>query len=226
MNNLQKMGGVAALLEAILYVSAFIFFGVFLAFPSQAGMMETLAFLKENQTSLMMVNFFIYIVFGTFLVVLVLALHDRIKNENVVLMQVSSIFGSLWAGMVIACGMIKNIGLGAVIELSLKQPEQALSLWLTVTTITEGLGGGNEIVGGLWVLLLSIAARKNKSLPNKLIYLGLFVGLAGVCTVYPIEILTAVFGLSQILWFAWLALILLTEPEREVSAGCNTILEN
>ena len=220
------MGGVAALLEAILYVSAFIFFGVFLAFPSQAGMMETLAFLKENQTSLMMVNFFIYIVFGTFLVVLVLALHDRIKNENVVLMQVSSIFGSLWAGMVIACGMIKNIGLGAVIELSLKQPEQALSLWLTVTTITEGLGGGNEIVGGLWVLLLSIAARKNKSLPNKLIYLGLFVGLAGVCTVYPIEILTAVFGLSQILWFAWLALILLTEPEREVSAGCNTILEN
>jgi len=220
------MGGIVALLEATIYVSAFIFFGVFWEFPSQAGVLQTLAFLKENQTSLMMMNFFTYVVFGTVLVVLVLALHQRIKSGDAAVMQIASVFGLLWAGMVIASGMIKNIGIGAVIELSLEQPEQALSLWLTVRTITEGLGGGNEIVGGLWVLLLSIAALKSNALSNKLNYLGIFVGLAGVCTAYPVEILTAVFGLSQILWFAWLALILLTEPEREVPAGCNTILEN
>lgn len=214
MDKLQKMGGIAALLEASLYISAFIFFGAFWDFPVQAGFAEQLDFLRVNQVTLAIVNLFIYVVFGIFLAVLVLALHERLKVKSMALSQIATIFGLIWVGLVIASGMISNIGLNAVIELSVDEPEQARSVWLAVNAVAEGIGGGNEIVGGLWVLLLSIAALKGDALSKKLNYLGAFVGLAGILTVYPAEILTVIFGLSQIVWFLWLGLVMLRKASK------------
>ncbi len=214
MSDLQKMGGIAALLEAILYVSAFVFFGAFWDFPEEAGFAQQLIFLRENQVSLAVVNLFIYVVFGTFLAVLVLALHERLKGNAASLSQTALVFGVIWVGLVISSGMIANIGLSTVIELAEKEPEQAKTVWLAVVTVAEGIGGGNEIVGGLWVLLVSIAALRGNDLSKKLNYLGLFVGLAGIVTVFPAEILTEIFGLSQIIWFSWLGLIMLVEPSK------------
>ena len=213
MNNLQKLGGLSALSMAIIYVSAFIFFGAFWdSPPSTADTVQKLAFLKENQVNLIIVNLIMYVVFGVLLAILVIALHERLKSNAKALSQTSSVFGLLWVGLVIASGMIANIGLGNVIGLSLKEPELARTVWLVVNTVVEGIGGGNEIVGGLWVLLLSIAAIKADALSTKFNYLGIFVGIFGVLTVYSAEILTELFGLSQIVWFSWLGLIMLKQP--------------
>ena len=215
MNNLQKLGGLAAFSMAIIYVSAFIFFGaIWDSPPPGADVVQKLAFLKDNRIILTIVNLIMYVVFGVFLAVLVLALHERLKDNAKAFSQTASVFGLIWVGLVIASGMIANIGLGNVIKLSAKDLELARTVWLTVNSIVEGIGGGNEIVGGLWVLLLSIAALKGNTLSKKLSYLGLFVGLAGVLTVYPADILTEVFGLSQIVWFSWLGLEMLLEPSR------------
>jgi len=79
-----------------------------------------------------------------------------------------------------------------------------------MATIQEALGGGNEIVGGLWVLLLSWAALRTDQLPKVLNYLGVLVGLAGILTVAPnFDVLMDVFGLGQIVWFAWLGIVML-----------------
>jgi hypothetical protein len=223
-NNLQKVGGIAALSQAMIYVLAFVFFGAIWDFPSDADILQKLAFLKENQVILTIVNLIMYVVFGIFLAVLVLALHQRLTINNAVLSQTASVFGLIWVGLVIASGMIANIGLGAIVELSVKEPEQARSLWLAVNVIVEGLGGGNEVVGGLWVLLLSVAALKSKALSKKVNYLGLFVGVAGILTVYPAEILTEIFGLGQIVWFAWLGLIMLFEPVGLTNDSDNQVL--
>jgi hypothetical protein len=213
MDNLQKLGGLAALSMAIIYVSAFIFFGAFWDYPpSGASTLQKLAFLEENQEILTIVNLIMYVVFGVFLAILVIALHERLKGNAKALSQTASVFGLLWVGLVIASGMIANIGLGNVIGLSLNEPELARTVWLVVNTIVEGMGGGNEIVGGLWVLLLSIAAIKADDLSRKFNYLGIFVGFFGILTIYPAEILTEVFGLSQIVWFSWLGLIMLKQP--------------
>ena len=74
-----------------------------------------------------------------------------------------------------------------------------------------------EVVGGLWVLLLSIAALKSKSFPKALNYLGLFIGIAGVLTIYPADVLTEIFGLGQIVWFIWLGTIMLTKPSNDIN---------
>ena len=209
MDNLQKSGGVAALLEAAIYISAFVFFGAFWNFPTDADTVQKFAFLAENQGVLSIANFIMYVLFGILLAVLVLALHERLKMNTPILSQIASIFGIVWVGLVIASGMISNIGLAAALELSAKQPEQAMTIWRAIYSVVEGIGGGNEIVGGLWVLLLSIAALKGEELYKTLNFLGIFVGTVGILTIYPAEVFTEIFGISQIVWFSWLGVAML-----------------
>lgn len=213
MNNLQKAGGIAALLESIIYMSAFIFFGAFWNFPADADSVQKLAFLAENQGVLSIVNLIMYVIFGISLAVLVLALHERLKGNASSLSQIASVFGFVWVGLVIASGMIANIGLAAVLELSAKDPEQAMTVWRAIYSVVEGLGGGNEIVGGLWVLLLSFAALKGNEPPKTLNYFGLFVGIVGILTIYPAEVFTEIFGISQIVWFSWLGVTMLASSK-------------
>lgn len=210
MNNLQKLGGVAALIEAAIYISAFVFFGAFWNFPADADSVQKFAFLAENQQILSIVNVIMYVLFGIILAVLVLALNERLKVNCPILSQFASIFGIVWVGLVIASGMISNIGLATALELSAKDPEQAMAVWRAIYSVVQGIGGGNEVVGGLWVLLLSIAALISKEFNRTLNYLGLFVGIVGVLTIYPAEVFTEIFGISQIVWFSWLGVSMLT----------------
>lgn len=213
MSDLQKIGGVAALFEAAIYISAFAFFGAFWSYPIDASDAQKFVFLTNNQVVLSIVNLAMYVIFGLLLAVLVLALHQRMKIKAPVLSQVASVFGVVWVGLVISSGMIANIGLSAAIDLSVKNTEQAMTLWVVVNTVVEGLGGGNEVVGGLWVLLLSVAGLKVTELPKLLNGLGLFIGSVGICTVYPAEILTEIFGLGQIVWFSWLGVTMLASRQ-------------
>ena len=136
------------------------------------------------------------------------------KTKAPVLSQTASVFGIIWVGLVIASGMIANIGLAAAIDLSATNAEQAMTLWIIINTIVEGLGGGNEVVGGLWVLLLSIAGLKTIALPKLLNWFGLFIGTVGILTIYPAEVLTEIFGVSQIVWFSWLGAAMLTSSKK------------
>ena len=84
----------------------------------------------------------------------------------------------------------------------------------------NGLGGGIEIVGGLWVLLVSLAGRRSGLLPGWLFYLGMLVGAAGVLTVNPgIDMAVELFGVGMILWFASVGLSLLFAKQADATAG-------
>ncbi len=211
-SDLQKLGGISALIEAALYVTGFALFLTILDPSGYVGHVQQVAFLADNQVASYIANLLIYVVFGVVLVVLVLALHARLKNSSPAIMQTATAFGLIWAGLVIASGMIANIGNSTVVGLFSENQDQAVSLWLAIITVQEALGGGNEIVGGLWVLLLSWAALRAGKLPKVLNYLGVLVGLAGILTVVPaFDVLMDVFGLGQIVWFAWLGIVMLRE---------------
>lgn len=217
MNNLQRIGGIAAIAEAVIYISAFIFFGTSWHYPSNENTVTQLAYLAEHQFSYTAITFIMYVLFGVILAVLTLALYERLKHKSPVIMQIATIFGVIWVGLVIASGMISNVGLGIIIKLSINEPEKAMTMWGTISAIVQGMGGGNEVVGGIWVLLLSIAALKNNEPFNKsfnasftlLNFFGLLVGMAGILTIYPAEVLTAIFGIGQIVWFLGLGFVML-----------------
>ena len=90
---------------------------------------------------------------------------------------------------------------------------------LMVSLMAESLGGGNELVGGVWVLLVSISALAGGVFSRALNILGCVVGVCGIATVYPAEALTAAFGLSQIVWFAWMGVALLRDGRHGAGAA-------
>ncbi|WP_444919457.1 hypothetical protein ACJJID_10585 [Microbulbifer sp. CnH-101-G] len=206
---MNRIAGVSAIGMGLIYIAAFIFFGLFWAFPSAGSPVEKMRFLEENQLLFNIVYTLMYLVFAVLLGCLVVGLYEELKNKNAGLTILASLFGAIWVGLVIASGMIANIGLAYVIGLMDANPEKAFDAWGIIYLMVESLGGGNELVGGLWVLLVSIVALQSGVFSRYLNCLGIFVGIAGIATIYPSETFTEIFGISQIVWFVWIGTSLL-----------------
>ena len=211
MNSLQKMGGIAALYMATAYVVGIILFLFVLDYPNIVDPAQKVALLVDKQLTIYAMNLILYVIFGVFLIVLVLALYERLKAGAPAMMKMAAVIGIIWAGSLIASGMVSNAGIAPVIALYAKDPAQAALTWLGFEVVAEGLGNGNgEILGGLMTLLISWAALNTGGLPKFLNYLGVVVGLAGIISTIPgLSDLTGMFGMSQIVWFVWLAIIML-----------------
>lgn len=215
--NLQKAGGLASLFEALAYVVGF---GVMVTLLNPGNTegwsaAQKLAFALERKAFFQAWSIFIYVAFGVALVVLAVALHDRLKVHSHDLIKIATPFGIIWAGLVIASGMVAAVGLEMVATIHSRDVAQATSTWMAVAVIQNGLGGGVEVVGGVWVFLISAASFQALGFPKVLCYLGIVVGVAGILTVVPVlKDLAVVFGISQILWFAWIGTVLLREAGR------------
>lgn len=211
MKTLQKFGGFAALYLAIAYLIGIVLFLVVLDYPSITDPAQKVTLLIEKQMVIFSTNLLMYVFFGVFLIVLSLALYDRLKSGAPAIMQVATAIGIIWAGSLIASGMVSNAGISPVVALYAKDPAQAALTWQVIESVASGLGNGNgEILGGLWTLLVSLAALRTCGLPKGLNILGLLVGAVGIITILPgLTDLVGVFGLSQLIWFVWLGIVLL-----------------
>src|ERR671916_5950 len=126
MNDLQKMGGVAALIQAAAYVVGLGLALTLLAPVLDADPDQYVAFLVDNLTLMYVWHLIIYVVNGVFLVVLALALHERLKaGSSPALVQTATAFGLIWAALVIASGMLITNDTGVVADLYGEDPTQA-----------------------------------------------------------------------------------------------------
>ena len=212
MKTLQKFGGFAALYLAVAYLIGMALFLVVLDYPSITDPAQKVALLVDKQMVVFVTNLLMYVFFGVFLVVLSLALYERMKSGAPAIMLVATVIGIIWAGSLIASGMVSNAGIAPVVALYAKDPAQAALTWQGIETVASGLGNGNgEILGGLWTLLVSLAGLRAGGLPKALNILGLLVGAVGILSLIPVltDALVGVFGLGQMIWFVWLGIVLL-----------------
>ena len=201
----NQLAGTASMLMALIYFCAFVYFGAMVSFPASNEADVVMAFVTQNVNALWIAYFTIYVVFGVLLAVLVIAIDDilssSVNQTQNRLLRMGSLFGKIWVCLVIASGMIATIGMSHAVSLTAVSNEEAYRLWGVVSMLVESLGGGNELVGGVWVLLTSITALKQRMFGNIVNYTGCFVGLAGIATIYPAEVFTEIFGITQIIWF-------------------------
>ena len=211
MKTLQKFGGLAALYLAAAYLVGIVLFLVVLDYPSITEPAQKVALLVEMQMVTFVTNLVMYVFFGVILVILALALYDRLKSGAAALVQVATVIGVIWAGSLVASGMIANAGIAPVVALYAEDPSQAALTWLGIESVANGIGNGNgEILGGLWTLLISWAALRAGGLPKGLNFLGLLVGVVGILSLLPgLTDLTGLFGIGQLIWFVWLGIVLL-----------------
>lgn len=208
MKTLQKFGGFAALYAGIAYIVGMIGFLLVVGWPEDP--VQQVNVLVDHQVAQHILYLIVYQIWAFVLVVLMLALYERFKAGSYAMMQIVTAIGIIWATLVIASGMIFNIGMETVVNLYGKDPAQATTVWLVIESVTNGIGGGNEIVGGLWMLLISWVALQVGGFPKALNYLGVVVGVAGILSALPgLGDVGLIFGLVQIVWFIWLGIVLL-----------------
>jgi len=211
MKSLQKMGGIAALYEAAAYIVGMIGFLTVVDVSGVADPVKKVALMADNLAFLYILHLIVYVVWGIFMVVLALALYERLKASSPAIVQTATAFGIFWGCVIIVSGMIHNVGMQNVVDLYGKDPAQAGTVWLTIDSVLGGLAGSNEAIGGIWILLISWAALRAGELPRVLNYLGVAIGVAGIISVIPTlaEIFIYIFALGQIVWFVWLGIVML-----------------
>ena len=99
MKTLQKFGGIAALYMAISHLIGIVIFIVILDVLSITDPAQKLAMNIEKQTVIFSTNLLMYVFFGFALIVLSLALYDRMKSGAPALMQVATAIGIVWGLM-------------------------------------------------------------------------------------------------------------------------------
>ncbi len=217
----QKVGGWAALYVALAYVVAMPYFLLFVKYPNVVDPAEKVALLVGHRGSLQAVYLITYVIFGIVLAVLALSLYQRLKDDSPILAQTAAAVGVIWGLVLVASGMVFNAGMGAVVDLHGTDPAQAVSVWQAVEPVAQGLGGaGGELLGGLWVMLVSVAALRARKLPRSLNWLGVVIGALGVVSVVPaLREVAYGFGALQIVWFVWLGVVMLRVRPRGATSA-------
>lgn len=216
MNSLQKLGGWGALVHALAYIVSLVLGGV-LIFPLLGrGPAAYVAFVAGNQGLVYLWNLVAYWGSAVTLVVMGLALYERLKASAPGAAQLATVFGLIWAALIIGSGNLMLRDVGVIAELSAQDPAQAAATWPVLEAVENGIVSGNELVGSLWVLLLSLTAWRTGDLPRTLTVLGMCISLAGLLTIVPplAEPLSMLFGVGMIFWSAGIGVALLRAPSQ------------
>jgi hypothetical protein len=211
MKSLQKMGGIAALYEAAAYIVGMIGFLTVVDVSSVADPVQKVALMADNLAFLYILHLMVYVVWGIFMIVLALALYERLKAGSPAIMQIATVIGIFWGCVILISGMIHNVGMQTVVDLYGVNPTQAGTVWVTIESVLGGLAGSNEVIGGIWILLVSWTALRAGELSRVLNSIGVVVGVAGIISIVPAlaELFIYIFALGQIVWFIWLGIVLL-----------------
>jgi hypothetical protein len=214
----KTMGAIAANVAALCFITGFALYFTLLAQPGYPLMDQDPApqilFMIEHSSILYTWYLIIYLIFGFCLIVLVPILHQQQKKVFPLLSQQAAILGLIWAGLVIASGMLASVGMGHIMEVHARDTEQAKTSWLVVQITVDALGGGNEIVGGLWILMTNLISIQQSILARWLSITGIVAGLAGILTLIPeLEAMAVLFGLGCIAWFGGFSVALMNYPE-------------
>jgi hypothetical protein len=223
MKSVAKAGGVASLIQALCYICGFAMLATMMN-PENAGdwsQVQKLEYILEHAALFQLWSVIIYVIFGVALVVLAVSLHRLLGGRKSLLVAIATPFGLIWSGLVIASGMVANVGLSAVSDIYARSAEEAAISWAIIGTVQDGIGGGVELVGGIWVLLVSVSSMiSGEILPKWLNWVGFIVGAAGIATIVPaLSELGAVFGLTQIIWFIGVGLVLLRVDDAQLFAA-------
>jgi Domain of unknown function (DUF4386) len=220
--NLQKSGGISALIAAATYLFAMVLVFTILAPMANSSLSfeKYVDFYKANKTLIFIWHFVMYLINGVCLVILALALYERLKSEAPTIMKIATVLGLIWASFVFLSGFIVLYGTEAFINLNGKNPIQAEILKKTIETITLGIDYSDRFLGCLWVGLVSMAAFKTSTFPKMLNVFGIIISILGLIgtVIPPLTAISYAFGMGAIVWWLCLGVIMLRkESENNIN---------
>ena len=193
------------------YVAAIPYFVLLVDYPSATDPVTKVALLKDNFTSMYLMHVVCFQFVALAMIVVTVATYQRLKDHAPGTAQLAAAVGLIQAGSLLASVQVFNYGMDTVVQLFATAPEKAVSAWQVIESVAMALGGsGGQLVGGVWVLLVSVAALRAKEFPTALNWLGAGIGTAGILSSLPaLSMLEVGYELLMIVWFGWLGIALL-----------------
>jgi Domain of unknown function (DUF4386) len=215
MKNLQKAGGISALIAAATYVFAMGLAASLLTpmLDSSLGFREFMIFLVANKLLVFVWHFSMYLLNGVCLTVLALALYERLKDDSPKLARIATVFGLFWISFVFLSGLITIHGTEVLINLYEKNQANAANLKLMIETVTTGIDYSDKLLGCLWVGFISLVAYQSSAFPRAVNIFGLAISLTGLIgTVIPaLNSVSYIFGVGAIVWWLCIGIVMLRE---------------
>lgn len=211
----DRVGGVAALYLAVALLAAMPYFLLVVDYPNATTAADKVNLVVENYTSMYAVYIATYVLFCMTVGLVAFALYDRLAAAAPSAMRAATAMGLLWSVALVTSGMVFTYGMTTIVDLPGADPGQAEQTWQAIEPVAMALGGaGGELLGGMWVLLLSVVALRARAYPRIVWWLGLVIGVLGVASVVPpLHSAAMAFGLLQIAWFPCVAWILVRIPQ-------------
>lgn len=205
--NSSRYGAWAFFAMPFCYLAMFVIFGLVLSFPQSNSVGDKIAYITEHGDYISLGYLIGYLVFGCLLLLAVQAVQQKLNKKPSALLDYATAFGMIWVVLMMCSGMIAIVGLNTMTKLYSQGSAHAETLFFVYTSVTNGLGGGVEFVGAMWVLMLSIHGFKSLQFSKGLNLFGLIVGSVGVLTLYQaIPEFKDAFGLLQVVWFIWMGM--------------------
>ncbi len=198
----RTIGAATALYLALAYVAGIGIFLVALRYNEIPDLAGRLAVVVAHPSLVFATNLMMYVLFGPVLVGLALAIRNEAGAARPIA-DIAAVTGILWAGGLVASGMVANAAIGTAVALYGADAREAEAYWRAIETVTTGLGNGNgEILGSVFTLLVSLAVLRHGFFPRSVAIVGLLACVPGFLSVVPaLHDLAGLFGLVQIVWF-------------------------
>ncbi|MEX1378234.1 MAG: DUF4386 family protein [Eubacteriales bacterium] len=214
--SLQKAGGISMIYAGLAYLAMIVYFLGIIDYTSITDAGEKIQLFSQNQAGFYVIYLLGYVIFGLALVVISLSLYEKLKQSSSIT-KIAAVYGIIWAALLIGAGTIYNRGIATAVQMYASDPAGAIAFLNATEATALGISfSDGEILGGLWTLLISIAAMKGKIFNKAINYLGLVVGTAGILSVIPaINEFggTGIFGIGQMIWFVWVGILMLKEKQ-------------
>lgn len=205
MTSFKKLATISAAYGGLSYIGGIFVYLQLLKYDSATSASEQLTIIGSNAVLVHITTLHIYVLFSFAIILLATYLYLKLKELQPILGLLSLITGVVWATILIASGFISM----AVTTLLMNGTtvSDLTSAWQTLDIISNALGGGNELIGGIFTGLLSLAMYKARYSGKATSILGALVFIGGTISALPYlaDIGIGIFVISQILWFFSLA---------------------
>ena len=206
---LRRAGGFAALYVAAAYLAAIPYFVFLVGYPSVTDPEDKVAMLVEHSTSMYVMHLVSFELVALALIVVTLGVHQHLHEHAPETSQVATVVGLVRVGLLLASVMVFDHVMAVVVDQQATDPQGAVATWQVAEPIADALGGaGGDVLGGVWLLLVSWMALRAGVFPRALNWLGLGAGAAALLSAVPgLGVLEVVVGLLQIVWFLWFGIV-------------------
>jgi hypothetical protein len=201
----KKLAVISAAYGGLSYIGGIFVYLQLLKYDSVGTASEQLTIIGNNPVLVHITTLHIYVIFSFGIILLATYLYLKLKDSQPVLGLLSLISGVIWSTLLIASGFI-SMGVTTLLMNGTPVSELA-SAWQAIDIVSNALGGGNELIGGVFTGLVSLALYKARSSSLATSLLGVLVFAGGVISTLPYltDVGIGIFVISQILWFFSLA---------------------